>query len=102
MEELQKLLKESSERYGALEDNLEKEKSEHKEELKRRNEAIRTLKKELEDANELISTMRKRGNIQWSQGVFSCWPEIVLQLKYQSCFLSQNIVSYGHLVLIPI
>ena len=58
VEELQGLLKQSSERYGALEDNLEKEKEENKKEFQRRNEAIRALKKELEDANELIKTLK--------------------------------------------
>ena len=61
VEELQGLLKQSSERYGALEDNLEKEKDENKEEIRRRNEAIRALKKELDNANELIKTLKHRG-----------------------------------------
>ena len=60
--ELQGLVKKSEERYGLLEDNIEKEKVEHKEELKRRNEAIRALKKELEDANELVKTLRSKGD----------------------------------------
>merc|ERR1712020_577790 len=60
VEELQGLLKQSSERYGALEDNLEKEKEENKKEFQRRNEAIRALKKELEDANELIKSLKQR------------------------------------------
>ena len=61
VEELQALLKQSSERYGALEDNLEKEKEENKQEIQRRNEAIRGLKKELGDANELIKSLKQRG-----------------------------------------
>ena len=61
VEELQRALKQSSDRYGALEDNLAKEKAEHKEEIKRRNEAIKALKKELEDANGLISTLKAKG-----------------------------------------
>ena len=61
VEELQGLLKQSSERYGALEDNLEKEKEENKTEFQRRNEAIRALKKELEDANDLIKNLKQRG-----------------------------------------
>ena len=61
VEDLQGLLKQSSERYGALEDNLEKEKEENKEEIRRRNEAIRGLRKELDDANELIKTLKHRG-----------------------------------------
>ncbi len=61
MTELQGLLKESSDRYGRLEDYFEKEKAEHKEELKRRNDAIRALRKELQDANELIQTLKQRG-----------------------------------------
>ena len=59
--ELQSLLKEASDRYGALEDNFEKEKAEHKDELKRRNNAIRALRKELTDANELIQNLKQKG-----------------------------------------
>ena len=60
--ELQNLLKEASDRYGALEDHFEKEKVEHKDELKRRNDAIRALRKELEEANKLIETIKHQGN----------------------------------------
>ena len=61
MGELQTLLKEASERYGQLEDNFDKMKIEHKEEVKTRNEALRTLKKELDDANQLISNFKTKG-----------------------------------------
>lgn len=61
VQELKNLLKQSSDRYGALEDHLDKEKVEYKEELQRRNEAIRALKKELEEANNLISTLKNKG-----------------------------------------
>ncbi len=56
-------MRKSEDRYGALEDNFDKEKAEHKEELKRRNEAIRALKKELEDANNLIKTLKSKGTV---------------------------------------
>ncbi len=59
--ELQNLLKEAGDRYGALEDHFEKEKVEHKDELRRRNDAIRLLRKELDDANELISSLKQKG-----------------------------------------
>ena len=59
--DLQNLLKEAGERYGALEDNLEKEKIEHKDEIKRRNDAIRVLRKELTDANDLIKELKHKG-----------------------------------------
>ena len=59
--ELQGLLKQAGDRYGSLEDHFEKEKVEHKDELKRRNDAIRALRKELTDANELIDTLKHRG-----------------------------------------
>ena len=58
---LQGLLKQAGERYGALEDHYEKEKVDHKDELKRRNDAIRALRKELTDANGLIDTLKQRG-----------------------------------------
>ena len=61
VEELQGLLKQSSERYGALEDNLEKEKTDNKQEIQRRNDAIRALKKELQDANDLVKSLKHRG-----------------------------------------
>ena len=59
--ELQGMLKESADRYGALENSLDVEKAEHKEEIKRRNEAIKGLKKELDTANDLIKTMKNKG-----------------------------------------
>ena len=60
--ELQGLLKQAGDRYGSLEDHFEKEKVEHKDELKRRNDAIRALRKELTDANELIGTLKHEGD----------------------------------------
>ena len=54
-------MKQAGDRYGSLEDHFEKEKVEHKDELKRRNDAIRALRKELTDANELIDTLKHRG-----------------------------------------
>ena len=59
--ELQGMLKESADRYGALENSLDVEKAEHKEEIKRRNEAIKGLKRELDTANDLIKTMKNKG-----------------------------------------
>lgn len=61
VEELQDLVKQTSDRYGKLEDCLESERLENKEELKRRNEAIRALRKELTDANDLIKTLKTKG-----------------------------------------
>ena len=54
-------MKQAGDRYGQLEDHFEKEKVEHKEELKRRNDAIRALRKELADSNELIKTLKQQG-----------------------------------------
>ena len=59
--ELQGMLKESADRYGALENSLDAEKAEHREETRRRNEAIKGLKRELDTANDLIKTMRNKG-----------------------------------------
>ena len=70
--ELQSLLKQSAERYGALEDNFEREKREGKDELKRRNEAIRVLRKELDDANSLIKTLKNKGKKTNSVVFFLC------------------------------
>ena len=44
-----------------MENSLDVEKAEHKEEIKRRNEAIKGLKKELDTANDLIKTMKNKG-----------------------------------------
>ena len=57
VETLQNLLNTSSEKYGTWEASLENEKKEKEEEINRRNEAIRVLRKELEDAIELIKTL---------------------------------------------
>lgn len=59
---MQSLLKEATERFGGLEENYEREKADNKEEIRRRNDAIRALKKELDDANELIKTFKQKGN----------------------------------------
>jgi nucleoprotein TPR len=59
--ELQDLLKEAGNRYGALEDHFENEKTEHKGEMKRRNDAIRALRKETSNANELIVNLKQKG-----------------------------------------
>jgi nucleoprotein TPR len=59
--ELQSMLKESANRYGALENSLDAERSEKREEMKKRNEAIKGLRKELDAANDLINTMKKKG-----------------------------------------
>ena len=61
VEELQGLLKESSERYGELERTYDAEKLDHKEEIKTRNEALRAIKKELDSANDLIKTLQNKG-----------------------------------------
>ena len=61
VEELQNIVRESSERYAALEDNLEKERAENQTEMKRRNDTIRSLNKELEDSKSLIQTLEHRG-----------------------------------------
>ena len=63
MEKLQSLVQEAADRFGNLEQKYEKEKEEHKEELKRRNDAIRGLKKELDDANVLIATFKQKGKL---------------------------------------
>ena len=54
-------MREAGERYGKLEDHFEQEKVEHKEEVKRRNDAIRILRKELTDANQLIEDLKHKG-----------------------------------------
>ena len=64
---MQSLLKEASERFGVLEENYEREKGDNKEEIRRRNDAIRGLKKELDDANELIKTFKEKG---YERGTF--------------------------------
>ena len=48
-------------RYAALEDNMEKEREESQTEMKRRNDTIRALSKEMEDAKSLIKTLEHRG-----------------------------------------
>ena len=63
VEKLQSLVQEAADRFGNLEQKYETEKEEHKEELKRRNDAIRGLKKELDDANVLIATFKQKGKL---------------------------------------
>ncbi len=63
VETLQSLVKEATERYGSLEAAYEQDKSEYKGELVRRNDAIRALKKELDDANVLLKTMKQKGEL---------------------------------------
>lgn len=66
VEDLQGLLKKSSEQYGKLEEECEQMKKDNKEEITKRNEAIRTLKKELDDANGLLKASKSKGNL-WSR-----------------------------------
>ena len=47
VEKLQSLLREATDRFGNLEQSYDEEKAEHKEDVRRRNEAILGLKKEL-------------------------------------------------------
>jgi len=54
--DLHKLLRKAEERYGSLEDHFEQEKVNHKEEVKRCNDTIGILCKELTDAKHLIKT----------------------------------------------
>ncbi|XP_040583624.1 nucleoprotein TPR [Lepeophtheirus salmonis] len=61
VKELQSLLKKSSEKYGELEAKLDKMKSDNNIELKKRNEAIKALKLELENANSLIKNFNTKG-----------------------------------------
>ena len=75
VEELQRMLRESTDRYAALEDSLEKEKEENSNEVKRRNDTIRALNKELEDSKSLIQTLEHRGMckfMQWYSTLSSC------------------------------
>ena len=62
-QKLQSLIKEATSRYGTLQATYDAEKSEQKEEIGRRNDAIRALKKELDDANVLIKTMQHKGDL---------------------------------------
>ena len=48
-------------RYAALEDNMEREREETQVEMKRRNDTIRALSKDLEDSKSLIKTLEQRG-----------------------------------------
>ena len=50
-----------SSRYAALEDNMEREREETQVEMKRRNDTIRALSKDLEDSKSLIKTLEQRG-----------------------------------------
>ncbi len=59
--DLQQLLKDSADRYGKLEAQLETLKADHGEELAAKVETIKALKKELEEANKLLKTFRDKG-----------------------------------------
>ena len=82
VQELQRMVRESSDRYAALEDNQEKERDENLVELKRRNETIRSLNKELEDSQVLVKTLEHRGtnilalerNVTTRVWTFNCFP----------------------------
>ena len=58
---LQRMVKESGEKYGKLEEDQEAEKNRHKEQINVRAETITALRKELEDANKLIKTVKDKG-----------------------------------------
>ena len=75
VEKLQSLLREATDRFGNLEQSYDEEKAEHKEDVRRRNEAILGLKKELEDANVLIKTLQDKGKVDgWADlKVASCY-----------------------------
>ena len=58
---LQKMVREAGEKYGKLEEKLEAQKIKHQEELNVRGESITALRRELEDANKLIKTVKDKG-----------------------------------------
>ena len=58
---LQQLLREAGEKYGKLEDDLDAVSLKHKAEIEKKNEGIKILKKELDDANKLIQTVKDKG-----------------------------------------
>jgi len=58
---LQKMVREAGEKYGKLEEKLEAQKIKHKEELNVRGESVTALRRELEDANKLIKTVKDKG-----------------------------------------
>ena len=61
MNSLQKMVKEAGEKYGKLEEKLETQKIKHQEELNVRGESVTALRRELEDANKLIKTVKDKG-----------------------------------------
>jgi len=58
---LQQMVKETEDKYGKLEAQLETVRMDHKTELEAKQECIQALKKELEDANRLIKTVKDKG-----------------------------------------
>ncbi len=57
---LQDMLKDAGEKYGQLEEKMEKVKADYKVELEKGNEAISNLKAELKNANKLIETVKNK------------------------------------------
>ena len=55
------MVREAGEKYGKLEEKLEAQKIKHQEELNVRGESITALRRELEDANKLIKTVKDKG-----------------------------------------
>ena len=60
VEELQRLLRDASVRYGELETDTKSEVDALKEQLRKRDEAIEAMKSELDRANGLLDTSRSR------------------------------------------
>ena len=54
------MLDESVEKYGCLEQQIDKVKADYKVEMDKGNETIDALKKELENANKLINTVKNK------------------------------------------
>ncbi|KAJ9577845.1 hypothetical protein L9F63_025295 [Diploptera punctata] len=59
VKELQKLLEDASDQYGELESEMKKKDESYEEELGKKNECIKHLKKELELANEMLKTAKQ-------------------------------------------
>ena len=57
---LQDMLKDAGDKYGQLEEKIEKVKADYKIELEKGNEAIINLKAELKNANKLIETVKNK------------------------------------------
>lgn len=60
MTKLQDMLKDAGDKYGQLEEKIEKVKADYKIELEKGNEAIINLKAELKNANKLIETVKNK------------------------------------------